>query len=63
MGDGYGCFKNRAKDNDTVYGIASAENLGTHDGISFDASRSSSVYKTSANLKPKSLQVLPLLKL
>lgn len=63
MGTAQGCFATKANQNNNIYGINIATNMGNEDGISFDASRSSSVYINNAAIRPNSISILVLLRL
>lgn len=64
MGTAQGCFATRANQNNQCYGLSSGvTHIGSEDGISFDASRSSSIYISNATIRPKAISILVLLKL
>lgn len=66
MGTAEGCFRVATNHPTNRINQALASSLNNSflgDGITLEASRSSSLYKNNASVKPKSLKTLPLIRL
>ena len=63
MGTAQGCFATKANTNNECYGFDSGvPKIGDQDGISFDASRSSSIYKSISKIQIRSCYALIIIK-